>query len=570
MDNNEKQLNDAAIENTENDISEAVIEEQNIAEENEAQNNNQTEEAVIKEETVKKQKMHSKFRFKYGSYATAVTAVFLALVILLNVVVNILNEKYPMTIDMTGDGIYTVSADNAEFLKTVDYPVELKVLFTEEQYDGGYIGYYKTVTDSSNGKYYKQTVDLLKQYKKYNSNIAVSFVDPYTGDEIGELIQDFSAADLSVNYGDILVECYVNGKDKEPKRGVIEFIDCYQMETNQETLYTTGTESYTLNGNKVEQAVANGIFKTVNLTNVNIALLTLNSTEDYVANFKDICTQNAFNITPLEVIQGADLSKYEVMMICAPSSDYTESEIKTLEKWLENDGKKGKTVLFFASAGSPQLPNLYAFLEEWGIGVEYGGKYYSKNSRYYSTDRTNIYIESCYTDYTSSVDSGAYSFIANNMVPLTAVYETKDSREVTTVAQTMDISTYIKPDRESGWTATGAGEQYPAVLLSKDADDGNSSYVIAVSSIDFLTTSSAVTKTDNGNFKMLIGLLNNTSRSNEDVYVMETKVVSDTSGAFTSSTTDAQTAVMGVVFVFVIPAALIIAAIAVYVRRKNY
>ncbi len=89
----------------------------------------------------------------------------MAAVILLNVAISVLNERFPMTIDMTGDGVYTVSADNAEFLKTIDYPVELKVLFTEEQYTGGYIAYYHSVTDNSGGRYYKQTVDLLKQYK---------------------------------------------------------------------------------------------------------------------------------------------------------------------------------------------------------------------------------------------------------------------------------------------------------------------------------------------------------------------------------------------------------------------
>ncbi len=100
-------------------------------------------------------------------------------------------------------------------------------------------------------------------------------------------MQDYSEADLSVNYGDILVECYVDGKDKAPKLGVIPFEDCYQLDSDQNaSLYNDSSyESFTLNGNKVEQAVANGIFKTVNLTTVNVAMLTMNSTEEYITNF---------------------------------------------------------------------------------------------------------------------------------------------------------------------------------------------------------------------------------------------------------------------------------------------
>lgn len=594
MDMNEKERNglssDAAEENTAgisdnqtsnvadamvNDNGEATADTADKTEETAAE---ETAEIRIDEsrkaDKPKKEKLHSAFRLKYGSFATAITAIFLAAVILLNVAISVLNERFPMTIDMTGDGVYTVSADNAEFLKTIDYPVELKVLFTEEQYTGGYIAYYHSVTDNSGGRYYKQTVDLLKQYKKYNKNISLTFVDPYNDAEVSTIVQDYSEADLSVNYGDILVECYVDGKDKAPKLGVIPFEDCYQLDSDQNaSLYNDSSyESFTLNGNKVEQAVANGIFKTVNLTTVNVAMLTMNSTEEYITNFKDICKQNAFNIINVPVLGDADLSKYDVMMICAPNADYTADEIKIIEKWLDNDGKKGKTVLFFASAGSPKLPNLYAFLEEWGIAVEQGERYYSKDSRYYSTDRTNIYLESCNTEYTVTVDKQSYSFISNNMLPLSAVYENEPngSRSVTTLLQTMDTATYIKPDNDKSWSPSGAGGQLPALMLSKDADDGNGSYVVAAASIDYLTNSHTVTKTDNGNYKLLINVLNATARSDEDVFVMETKVVSDSSGAFTSSTTSAQSLIIGIVFIALIPAGLIVAAIAVYMRRKNH
>ena len=535
--------------------------------------NGQENENTFAQKAPKAEKLKNAYLLKYGSYATAITAVFIAVVVLLNVFFGIINDKNPLTIDMTAENAYTVNPENIEFIKNIDYKVKLRVLFTEELYlEGSHASYYRAITDNSGGKYYEQTIKLLKQYRKYNDNISVEFIDPY-GSEITSIISEYTADDLSMDYGDILVECYPDGEDKAPKRGVISFNDCYELESTSDeyaAYYGTDYESYTLAGNNIEQAVANGIFKTVNLTQIDVALITANSAESYVENFKKTAEENAISFTSCPIIKGTDFSDYEVMMICSPGKDYTEAEIEVIENWLNNDGKRGKTLMFFASPASPSLPNLYAFLEEWGIAVEEGYKYYSKDSNYYSTDRTNIYLETTYSEYTAVSDALSYDYIANQMVPLTAVFETEayGTRSTETILQTADNSVYKKPDDSDALKASGKAQ--PVMLLSKDADDGDASYVISVASVDFLTNIHTVTKSDNGNFRLLVDVLNNTARNDQDKYIMETKVLNNTSGQFTSSTTDFQVALVGFVFILVIPVALIALAVVVFIKRKNY
>ena len=535
----------------------------------------ETDEVLETPQNQKEEKLKNAYRLKYGSYATSITAVFIAVMVLLNVFFGVINDKNPLTIDMTAENAFTVNPENIEFIKNIDYKVKLRVLFTEELYlEGSYASYYRSITDNSGGKYYEQTVKLLKQYRKYNDNISLEFIDPY-GSEITSIISEFTAADLSMDYGDILIECYPDGEDKPAKRGVISFNDCYELESaNSEyaAYYGTDYESYNLVGNNIEQAVANGIFKTVNLTEIDVALITANSAESYVENFKKTAKQNAINFKSCPIIKGTDFSDYEVMMICSPGKDYTEAEIEVIEKWLDNDGKRGKTLVFFASPASPELPNLYAFLEEWGIAVEEGYKYYSKDSNYYSTDRTNIYLETTLSDYTSASDALSYDYIANQMVPLSTVFESEayGTRTVETILQTADNEVFKKPDDDSNWKPEGAGEAQPVMMLSKDADEGDASFVLAVASVDYLTNAHTVTKSDNGNFRLLVDVLNKTSRNDEDKYVMETKVLADTSGAFTTSTTEFQTIIVAVVFIVLIPLALIATAVYVYIKRKNY
>ena len=129
-----------------------------------------------------KEKLNSEFSLKYGAFGAAVIAIVLALVIALNIAVNIFNQKYPMTLDFTIYDEYTITEDNLEFLETVDYKVDLKVLFTKEQYIGGGMSYRSFVDET--GKYFSQTVKLLDQYKKYNENINISWLDPNDSDVI--------------------------------------------------------------------------------------------------------------------------------------------------------------------------------------------------------------------------------------------------------------------------------------------------------------------------------------------------------------------------------------------------
>ena len=158
------------------------------------------------------------------------------------------------------------------------------------------------------------------------------------------------------------------------------------------------------------------------------------------------------------------------------------------------------------------------------------------------------------------------------MMPLTTVYvdEANGTRSVEAILATADMSTYKKPDNDANFVAEGAGAQQPVALVSKNEKDGTSSYVTAFSSVDFITNAHITTKSENGNLKLLVNLINATNRNDQDQYVMETKVLSDATGAFTGTTTEAQTVLMAIIFIGLIPAAFVALAVLVYLRRKNY
>ena len=78
-----------------------------------------------------KQRLTSQ-KFKHGSMATALTAVFIVAVVLVNVLVGILGERFPsMNLDMTKSADNSLSEEAAEVVDTVDEKTEIIIMMEE-------------------------------------------------------------------------------------------------------------------------------------------------------------------------------------------------------------------------------------------------------------------------------------------------------------------------------------------------------------------------------------------------------------------------------------------------------
>ncbi len=523
-----------------------------------------------------KEKMSSEYTLKYGSISVAVVAVVLAIVLALNVAINILNQKFPMTLDFTIYDEFTMTEENLEFLETVDYPVELKVLFTKDQYVSGGLDYRNLVDET--GKYFSQTINLLEQYKKYNDNIKITWLDPTNEDVITMVLQKYPEISGDVSYGDILVDCYVNGEKEEPKRGYVSVMDCYNLSADTDYTYyyyNTGDAPQYVTGNNIENAVANGIFKTANLETIRVALITANSSgaEENVSKLKETVGYNAYEITNCPEILAADFEKYKVMIICAPNEDYSAKECEKIKTWLDNDGKKGRTLLYFASAVSAKHKNLAALLEENGIVYESEYEYWSDDTDYYTGAQTNLFLETQYSEYTQTVDNGGYNYISNDMISMKAAFEKSNDGLITveSILKTADSKIYKKPvDAKSSWSPEGLAARRDAVLLSKQTNGESNSYIVAFSSLNFIINEDVKDKSENGNLRLIVNVLNATLRTDADEFVIAPKMVEDGTRNFVTSSTEAQNNIVKLVFIIAIPIALIAIAIFVYIRRKNY
>ena len=82
-----------------------------------------------------KQKFSKSRSFRYGGIATAITAGFIVVVVLLNVLATTLYERFPLGVDLTSDQKFTLSEEAVNYLADVDEDVVIYMLSPRETYE---------------------------------------------------------------------------------------------------------------------------------------------------------------------------------------------------------------------------------------------------------------------------------------------------------------------------------------------------------------------------------------------------------------------------------------------------
>ena len=171
--------------------------ENKILQENEEQNTaNDFKEK--EEKTSKTKKAHKKL--KHGSMAIAFTAVFVAVLVLINIVATQVFERFPLSFDMTSNSSYSISDETIDYVKSIEKDVKITVLAEKDTFD-------------SQNVYTLQADEILQKYAQYNSKITIEYVDFLSNPNV------VSQYDDGLSAYDIIFETTQIGDDgKEYKR----------------------------------------------------------------------------------------------------------------------------------------------------------------------------------------------------------------------------------------------------------------------------------------------------------------------------------------------------------------
>ncbi len=267
---------------------------------------------------------------------------------LLNGIAMVLTNRYSLYVDLTQNAAYEIGQDTQALLKGLKQPVEVFVLSPEDAF--------------GSHNYLNQAKRVIQQYPRYSENLSLTFVD-YASNP------SFAAGfpDLTLANGDLIVR-----SGKRVKHVSVNNLFHYQY---------TAEGSLAIESSRAEEALTSAIVNVTSDKLVKVAVLTGNGVVEaklFTARLSDNNYQRASVNLMADSLEGFDGA-----LLLAPATDLSEDVLRKLEAFLYNGGQYGKVLFYAGNATQGSLPNLDAFLAEWGIGFLDGAVFETKQERTY-------------------------------------------------------------------------------------------------------------------------------------------------------------------------------------------
>lgn len=533
----------------------------------------------VREKKKDKKKLNSK-KLKHGAMATAFTCVFIAVVVLFNIVATIIFDRYPITIDLTENKIYSISEEAKEYVEKIDKKVTVTVLAKRDAFE------------SFGGEYTKSASELLDKYRKYNSNIEVRYIDFLSNPDIMSEYSDQS----SLGAYDIIFETSsVDADNNKFKRvkvvGLMDMVNIkdeileYYVSSGYDTsAITTEIQNYVLNyghsqtfslynsygflgTSNAESAFVTALMTVADDHATTITFLNGQRKEAELTYFRSLLTANGYIVNEIDIATEEIPADTSVIVMPAPKLDYTAEEIKKVDKFLDNDGNLKKSLIYMASVEQGKTPNIDEFLEEYGLKIE--NKIIGDATQSYASDPFKTFQHLVGEYYLDSYDNNpnAYYYVPYSRV-VKALYEEEGMKTVWKYLASSSKAYEADIENEK---VSQTGILYSFCIGAKGKfvqdDEGTTasefSHVLAFGTEGFFDDSVLATPSfKNGD--LIISMLNEITGKKQGI-VLKPKSVN----AVKFDITDSQASALKYTFVFIIPIITFVIGIVVYLRRKN-
>ncbi|WP_298482274.1 GldG family protein [uncultured Ruminococcus sp.] len=557
--------------------------------------NQEKKAATPMSEEKRQNKLKRRKKLKYGSLATAVTVIFVAVVVLVNVVVSLIGNRFPdAVLDLTTSNVYDISDETLDYIRDLDQDVEIAVSSDESTFQ----------TD----KYNKMIAETISKYQGYSDHISVTYFDTTKDPDILAQYQELYGG--TINSGKLIV---TSGK----RIKVYDcFTDMFELDQQKYQYYQYGMASLTdcITGFKGEQTLTSAIMNVTDSNPKAVGVISLSNGEmiysQTQANYyavnaaKSLLDDNGYDVTELDIVADAlDKEQYDILLLPAPAQDLTTDAIAKLKDFLYNDGNLGKQLIYIADYSQSSTPNLDAFLKEWNVQIDRSiVRDEDSSSQTVSTLSGSGKVP--IANVTADEDDKGYDGNLNNtslpvVAPLTRPIDAltaNNGRTVTSLLTTSgtsyryplsDVSDDAvsaddvaeQPTEDAAEAATEAAEtttsfdtsaaergENTVMALCRDQQSTGSEFiesdVIVLGSMSLLDYN-LVQDSAYNNAEYFIGLLNSVC-GKEDSIVIAAKDLSQTS----ISATETQLKTIRTLVVFLIPLAVVVVGVIVAVRRR--
>lgn len=513
----------------------------NVEETDVSSGNAEKDEVKTDGKPERKKKSFNKRSFKRGALSVALTVVFIAAVVVLNVIVGIISDRVNTAADLTTEGIYSLDEKTENFLNdSLTSDVTITVLNSEKAFED---------QDAS----YKQVNEILKRMEMQSSHIKVNYLDI---DQNPNYTSQFKGETLSDNY--IVVECEKTGRHK-----IISPYDYFTLDQNYLQYYG----AYVVTGSNIEQETVSAMMYTTSDRLVRVAFTEGYNESESSSALKTLLSGNGYEVESLSLATTAEIDPdIDYVVIFAPNLDMDKSQLAKIDKFLDNNGNFGKNVIYFASTKQPKTPNIDEFLSDWGLAVGYDVVGQIDENYLLSADMLYAHLQQlCDTDYTKTVYGTRLYTYGMYQRP---VYELENSSADRTALMKSYDKAFLYPldealQKDFDYDKAESGVFNDVVVSQKVTEDGNKSRVCAVGS-ELLASNMLMSYTNSNNAEFFVGMWNYISGREQGMTI---KAKSLAPATFEMSVKTANS--LSLVLCIVVPVCVIVLGIVIWVRRRH-
>lgn len=417
---------------------------------------------------------------KNGSYSVAISAVFIVIVVVVNLIVNEIPSKYS-EIDISNSKIYSIGEQTTDMLDELEKDVMIYQI-------------------AQSGLEDEVISNLLKKYEEGSDHIKVEVKDPIVNPQFTS-----EYTDQQVSSNSLIVVCGDRSK-------VVDYSSLY------ESTMDYNTYSYTTTGFDGEGQITSAI---AYVTSENLPVLYTLSGHGEIeldSTIQEDIEKSNIEIKSLNLISEETVPEdADCLMINSPATDISEDEKDAIIEYLENGGK----AIIFSDYTTESLDNFDKILENYGVKrvdgivIEGDAQHYAMQMPYYLLPDVNS------TEATSDFASSGYYVLAPYAQGIQKIEDVRDTVTVESILTTSD-SAYSKTDLNSETLEKEEddidGPFDLGVSITETVDDDKTTQIIYFSTAN-LMDSQVNMMVSGGNEQLVMSAINSMNTSDENTAI---------------------------------------------------
>ena len=457
-------------------------------------------------------------RIKYGTYSTVVAMIFLAILVMINLVVGQFNRSF----DTTKDKLFGLSSETQQVLDNMTSKV---TIYTTS----------KTGSSDSIGDRVEQVLTQYKQKSKVGS-LNVENIDLYLHPDFAK---NYNSEDKPVSTGSIIVV-------SNDKYRVISESDYYDSENGQFS---------------IESAITSAI-QFVDAEESPTVYFVTGHGEAEPENFSSLSKQMSlanYSVKTINLLEDNIPTDCAVLMITPCSRDYSDVEAQKVKDYLTS---AGRVYCIIGGIDTANCKNLMGIINSYGLTVN-SGYIYEGDENSYMMYPYAVLPTVTENDITSQITEKGYKVLTVASQALENTEIKKKDVEINPLLTTSKKS-YIKEGENTAVSKENGDKSGPFNVAVSVNDKSNNSKLIVTGCSYYLVEPNTDSMVNGANSTFVISGLNWLNDQSDNIYISPKDIMTET-----IVVDEASAGKLKILAWAVIPAIIFVIGFAVWAVRRN-